>query len=67
MHGHPADERREIEQLLYTYAWMVDQRRWELDTVFAPQATIDYTSTGAAGGPTGRRSSGWTGRSRPGP
>jgi 3-phenylpropionate/cinnamic acid dioxygenase small subunit len=52
MHGHPADERREIEQLLYTYAWMVDQRRWELmDTVFAPQATIDYTSTGGRRGP----------------
>jgi 3-phenylpropionate/cinnamic acid dioxygenase small subunit len=52
MHGQPDDERREIEQLLYTYAWMVDQRRWELmDTVFAPGATIDYTSTGGRKGP----------------
>jgi 3-phenylpropionate/cinnamic acid dioxygenase small subunit len=52
MHGSPADDRREIEQLLYTYAWMVDQRRWELmDSVFAPGATIDYTSTGGRRGP----------------
>jgi len=52
MHEQPTDERREIEQLLYTYAWMVDQRRWELmDSVFAPEATIDYTSTGGRKGP----------------
>jgi 3-phenylpropionate/cinnamic acid dioxygenase small subunit len=43
---------RAIEQVLYAYAWMVDQRKWELmDTVFAPQATIDYTSTGGRKGP----------------
>ena len=52
MHDDPAADRREIEQLLYTYAWMVDQRRWELmDSVFAPEATIDYTSTGGRSGP----------------
>ena len=39
------DDRYEIEQLLYRYAWMADQRKWELmDTVFGPGATIDYTS-----------------------
>jgi len=52
MNGNPVEDRREIEQLLYTYAWMVDQRRWELmDAVFAPEATIDYTSTGGRMGP----------------
>ena len=52
MHGQPSDERREIEQLLYTYAWMVDQRKWELmDLVFAPGATIDYLSSGGMKGP----------------
>ncbi len=46
------EDRYAIEQLLYTYAWMVDQRRWELmDQVFAPDATIDYTSTGGRKGP----------------
>jgi 3-phenylpropionate/cinnamic acid dioxygenase small subunit len=52
MHGSHADDRLEIEQLLYTYAWMVDQRRWELmDRVFAADATLDYTSTGGRRGP----------------
>jgi 3-phenylpropionate/cinnamic acid dioxygenase small subunit len=46
------DDRRAIEQLLYVYAWMVDQRKWELmDSVFAPGATIDYSSTGGRKGP----------------
>jgi 3-phenylpropionate/cinnamic acid dioxygenase small subunit len=52
MHGNLADDRHEIEQLLYTYAWMVDQRRWELmDTVFAAEANLDYTSSGGRRGP----------------
>jgi 3-phenylpropionate/cinnamic acid dioxygenase small subunit len=43
---------RAIEQVLYDYAWMVDQRKWEMmDSVFAPGATIDYTSTGGRKGP----------------
>ena len=38
---------RQIEQVLYTYAWMVDKREWKLiDQVFTPEATIDYSSTG---------------------
>ena len=42
-----SDDRQAIEQVMYLYAWMVDQRKWELmDSVFAPGATIDYTSTG---------------------
>ena len=46
------DDSRAIEQVLYTYAWMVDQRKWELiDMVFTADATIDYTSTGGKKGP----------------
>jgi 3-phenylpropionate/cinnamic acid dioxygenase small subunit len=46
------EDRYEIEQLLYRYAWMVDERQWELmDDVFAPHGVIDYTSTGGAKGP----------------
>ena len=45
-------DRVDIEELLYRYAWMVDQRRWELmDSVFTPDAMIDYTSTGGQAGP----------------
>ena len=47
-----ADDRREIEECLYRYAWMVDQRKWELmDSVFTADGTIDYTSTGGKRGP----------------
>ena len=67
MHGSLADDRHEIEQLLYTYAWMVDQRRWELmDTVFAAEATLDYTSSGGRRGLTGRHSNGLMRRCDPG-
>jgi 3-phenylpropionate/cinnamic acid dioxygenase small subunit len=46
------DDWRSIEQVLYDYAWMVDQRKWEMmDLVFAPGATIDYGSTGGQKGP----------------
>jgi 3-phenylpropionate/cinnamic acid dioxygenase small subunit len=45
------DDSRAIEQVLYDYAWMVDQRKWDLmDSVFAPGATIDYSSTGGKKG-----------------
>jgi len=45
-------DREEISELLHRYAWMVDERRWELmDEVFAPGATLDYTSTGGEKGP----------------
>lgn len=48
--GHHED-RLEIEQLLYRYAWMADEREWTLmDTVFSSDATIDYTSTGGKRG-----------------
>ena len=50
--GDAPDDWRAIERLLYLYAWMVDQRKWELmDSVFAVDATIDYTSTGGRKGP----------------
>ena len=46
------DDWRAIEQVLYDYAWMVDQRKWDMmDKVFAPGATIDYESTGGQKGP----------------
>ena len=45
-------DRDEIEQLLYRYAWMVDRRDWKLmDEVFAEDASVDYTSTGGQRGP----------------
>lgn len=45
-------DRREIEELMYRYAEMVDQRDWkEMDRIFALEATIDYTSTGGVAGP----------------
>lgn len=47
-----ADDRRDIEECLYRYAWMVDQRKWELmESVFAPDGVIDYSSTGGKSGP----------------
>ena len=40
-------DRAEISELLARYAWMVDRKQWGLmDEVFAPGATIDYTSSG---------------------
>jgi hypothetical protein len=52
MNVEELQDRKEIEELLYRYAWMVDKRKWELmDQVFAPGATIDYTSTGGVKGP----------------
>ena len=47
---------RQIEQLLYLYAWMVDKRDWGLiDQVFTADATIDYASTGGPGTPAASR------------
>lgn len=52
MQDDRAADRYEIEQLLFGYAWMADQRKWEMmDDLFAPDATIDYTSTGGKAGP----------------
>lgn len=52
MNNSELQDRKEIEELLYRYAWMVDKRKWELmDDVFAPGATIDYASTGGVTGP----------------
>lgn len=52
MSSKQAEDRHEIEQLLYRYAWMVDRREWVLmDSVFAPDGTVDYTSTGGQKGP----------------
>lgn len=46
------DDLHAIEQVLYLYGWMVDERKWDLmDSVFAPGATIDYESTGGIKGP----------------
>ena len=61
----PASERdfREVEQLLYRYAWMVDRREWSLmDEVFAPGGTIDYASTGGPGAMPYREALAWLAR-----
>lgn len=45
-------DRLEIQDVLNRYAQMVDFREWErMDDVFAPDATIDYRSTGGVAGP----------------
>lgn len=47
-----ANDRYEIEQLFIRYAWMTDERKWEMmDDLFVPEGTIDYTSTGGVVGP----------------
>ena len=46
------EDRIEIEELMHRYARMVDERDWKrMDEVFAPDATIDYRSTGGQAGP----------------
>ncbi len=56
--GHMSDQlgnladRREIDDLLVRYATVLDTRRWdELETVFAPDAVLDYRSAGGIRGP----------------
>ena len=45
-------DRLEIADLMHRYAQMVDFREWDsMDSVFAPGASIDYTSTGGKSGP----------------
>jgi hypothetical protein len=45
-------DRREIDDLLVRYATVIDTRRWdELETVFAPDAVLDYRSAGGIRGP----------------
>ncbi len=45
-------DRLEIHDLLHRYALMVDRREWKrMDTVFAPDATIDYRTSGGIEGP----------------
>ena len=44
-------DRIEIEDLLQRYTAAIDAKDWELlATVFTPDATLDYTSSGGAGG-----------------
>jgi 3-phenylpropionate/cinnamic acid dioxygenase small subunit len=62
MSADARQDREEIEQLLYRYAWMVDRREWQLmDEVFAEGATVDYTSTGGQKGAY-RETLGWLAR-----
>lgn len=62
MSAEARQDREEIEQLLYRYAWMVDRREWQLmDEVFAEGATVDYTSTGGQKGAY-RETLGWLAR-----
>jgi 3-phenylpropionate/cinnamic acid dioxygenase small subunit len=57
------EDRSAIEQLLFRYAWMVDRREWgSMDAVFAPDATIDYASTGGPGALPYREALAWLDR-----
>jgi 3-phenylpropionate/cinnamic acid dioxygenase small subunit len=45
-------DRLEIQDLLVRYCKAIDQKDWDLlDTVFVPDAHVDYTSSGGAVGP----------------
>jgi len=45
------EDRLEIQDLMSRYAQMVDRREWErMHDVFAPGATLDYTTTGGEKG-----------------
>ena len=44
-------DRLEIQDLFVRYCFAIDERDWDaLDTVFTPDARIDYTETGGAKG-----------------
>lgn len=44
-------DRLEIQDLLARYSYAIDERNWDaLDTVFTPDAEIDYSETGGAKG-----------------
>ena len=44
-------DRLEIQDLFARYSFAIDDRNWDaLDTVFTPDAAIDYTETGGAKG-----------------
>jgi 3-phenylpropionate/cinnamic acid dioxygenase small subunit len=44
-------DRLAINDLLVRYAWAIDTKEWDtLDTVFTPDAKIDYTRTGGIAG-----------------
>ena len=41
-----------IQEVMYRYALMVDNHRWHMmDDIFAPDATVDYVSSGGQKGP----------------
>ena len=44
-------DRREIEDQVIAYAYAVDFHRWDdLDAIFTPDATLDFTATGGERG-----------------
>lgn len=44
-------DRLEIQDLLARYSYAIDERDWDaLDSVFTPEAVIDYSETGGARG-----------------
>ena len=52
----------EIQALLTRYTHMVDRRDWErMEEIFAPDATLDYKSSGGQAGPY-RSTLGWLAR-----
>jgi len=55
-------DRIEIEELMYRYAEMVDQRDWKkMDQIFALEASIDFTAAGGVKAPF-RENLAWLGR-----
>ena len=46
------EDRLDIQEVLYRYARMVDEKDWvQMDEIFAPDATVDYVSSGGQRGP----------------
>lgn len=46
------EDRLDIQEVLYRYARMVDDKDWgQMDEIFAPDATVDYVSSGGQKGP----------------
>lgn len=44
-------DRQEIADLITAYSYAVDFHRWDdLDTIFTPDATLDFTATGGIAG-----------------
>tara|TARA_B110000444_G_scaffold254861_2_gene288099 strand:- start:7 stop:453 length:447 start_codon:yes stop_codon:yes gene_type:complete len=46
------EDKLAIQEIMYSYALMVDNHRWYMmDNIFAPEAIVDYVSSGGQKGP----------------